>query len=124
MYAAWLGVKGMAMSFSFACSGVRQALRLLQHRQAVTTLFQLSGPPRLKRVFGIEIDTCQRCGGKPEIIASIEDPHVIATILSHLEKTAAEQAQPERPGPASVPGNITARRGIRGRSELRVRGIG
>ena len=29
---------------------------------------------RLKRVFGIEIDSGARCGGKLEVIASIEDP--------------------------------------------------
>jgi len=35
---------------------------------------------RLKRVFGIEIDTCQRCGGTLRIVASIEQPEVIAMI--------------------------------------------
>jgi hypothetical protein len=30
-------------------------------------------------VFGIEIDTCQRCGGTLRIIASIEQPEVIRT---------------------------------------------
>jgi hypothetical protein len=39
-------VNGTAISCSLACSGVRQALRLLQRRQAVTTLFQVSCPPR------------------------------------------------------------------------------
>ena len=43
---------------------------------------------RLKSVFGVEIDTCQRCGGNLKIIASIEQPEVIAKILSHLERTA------------------------------------
>ena len=38
---------------------------------------------RLKRVFGIEIDTCARCGGRLRIIASIEEPEVIAKILAH-----------------------------------------
>jgi len=52
---------------------------------------------RLKRVFGIEIDTCQRCGGTLRIIASIEQPEVIAKILSHLERTAPQQHQLERP---------------------------
>jgi hypothetical protein len=45
---------------------------------------------RLKRVFGIEIQCCARCGGKPRILASIEQPEVIATILSHLQSTAPE----------------------------------
>ena len=31
---------------------------------------------RLKRVFGIEIDRCARCGGRLKIIASIEEPWV------------------------------------------------
>jgi hypothetical protein len=52
---------------------------------------------RLKRVFGIEIEGCARCGGKLRIIARIEDPQVIAKILSHLERTAPEQYQTELP---------------------------
>jgi hypothetical protein len=39
---------------------------------------------RLKRVFGIDIETGSLCGGVVKIIASIEDPVVIAKILSHL----------------------------------------
>ncbi len=39
---------------------------------------------RLKRVFGIEIERCDRCGGTVKIIASIEDPEVIAAILEHV----------------------------------------
>ncbi len=38
---------------------------------------------RLKRVFGVEVEVCARCGGKLKIIASIEEPEVIAKILSH-----------------------------------------
>lgn len=58
---------------------------------------------RLKRVFGIEIDSCARCGGRLKIIASIEDPQVIAQILSHLERTAPDQYQCERPLGARAP---------------------
>jgi hypothetical protein len=39
---------------------------------------------RLKPVFGIELKSCTRCGGKLEGIASIEEPQVIAKILAHL----------------------------------------
>jgi hypothetical protein len=39
---------------------------------------------RLKRVFGIEIERCEQCGGAVKIIASIEDPQVIGRILEHL----------------------------------------
>ena len=40
---------------------------------------------RLKRVFGIDIATCRRCGGAVRIIACIEDPVVIEKIFSHLD---------------------------------------
>ncbi len=39
---------------------------------------------RLKRVFGIDIETCPACGGAVRIIASIEDPAVIGKILAHV----------------------------------------
>ncbi len=48
----------------------------------------MSWARRLKRVFGIEIEGCARCGGKLAILASIEEPEVIAKILSHLERSA------------------------------------
>ena len=41
---------------------------------------------RLKRVFNIDIEICQACGGAVRIIASIEDPIVIEKILTHLDK--------------------------------------
>ncbi len=44
---------------------------------------------RLKRVFDIDIETCSECGGDVRIIASIEDPVVIRTILAHLDKKGA-----------------------------------
>lgn len=43
---------------------------------------------RLKRVFSIDIETCDKCGGAVNIIASIEDPAVIQKILAHLDNTA------------------------------------
>ncbi len=44
---------------------------------------------RLKRVFDIDVETCSECGGDVKIIASIEDPVVIKTILAHLNKKGA-----------------------------------
>jgi hypothetical protein len=41
---------------------------------------------RLKRVFNIDVETCRDCGGTAKVIACIEDPVVIKTILAHLEK--------------------------------------
>ncbi len=39
---------------------------------------------RLKRVFGIQVQRCDRCGGSVKIIAAIEDAQVIGEILDHL----------------------------------------
>jgi hypothetical protein len=55
----------------------------------------MSWARRLKRVFGVEIECCARCGGELTIIASIEEPQLIAKILSHLERAAPEQSQSE-----------------------------
>ena len=47
---------------------------------------------RLKRVFSIEIETCSECGGDVRIVASIEDPVVIRTILAYLDKKGVNAA--------------------------------
>ena len=39
---------------------------------------------RLKRVFSIDAERCDHCGGAARIIACIEDPEVIDKILRHL----------------------------------------
>jgi hypothetical protein len=54
-------------------------------------------------VFGIEINTCARCGGKLKVIASIEEPELIAKILAHREKSAPDQSQCELPLGARAP---------------------
>jgi hypothetical protein len=36
---------------------------------------------RLKRVFGVEIEQCARCGGRLKVLASIEEPELIERIL-------------------------------------------
>jgi len=52
---------------------------------------------RLKRVFGIDIETCPACGGAMRIIACIEDPDVIEKILTHLDAKAPEPKATRRP---------------------------
>jgi hypothetical protein len=47
---------------------------------------------RLKRVFGIEIEQCARCGGRLEVIASIEEPELIERILAHRRGRGEEEA--------------------------------
>ena len=63
----------------------------------------MSWARRLQRVFGVEIQACARCGGKLAIIASIEEPAVIAKILAHLQGTLPEQYRPELPLGARAP---------------------
>jgi hypothetical protein len=53
---------------------------------------------RLKRVFGIDVETCTACGGAMRIVACIEDPAVIKAILAHL----AGKARPVHAPPASA----------------------
>jgi hypothetical protein len=53
----------------------------------------------LKRVFGIDIETCHLCGGKMKIITAIEDPLVIKKILEHL----GLPSKPLMPWPARGP---------------------
>jgi hypothetical protein len=58
---------------------------------------------RLKRVFGVEINACARCGGKLKVVASIEEPQLIARILAHIQKSAPDQHQAELPLGARAP---------------------
>lgn len=53
----------------------------------------------LKRVFGIDIETCPQCAGRMKIIAAIEDPAVIKKILEHL----GLPSKPPKPWPARGP---------------------
>lgn len=48
-------------------------------------------------MFGVEIEGCARCGGQLKLIANLEEPQLIAKILSHLECVAAEHSQSELP---------------------------
>jgi hypothetical protein len=50
---------------------------------------------RLKRVFNIDIEICNRCGGSVKVIACIEDQDIIDRILAHLRD--AELTTPSLP---------------------------
>ncbi|NRB37004.1 MAG: IS91 family transposase [Pseudomonadales bacterium] len=67
--------------------------------------YRMSWAERLKRVFNIDIEVCNLCGGKVKIIASIKDPLVIDKILTHLglnEDIIPPAFQlPEAQGPSS-----------------------
>jgi hypothetical protein len=63
----------------------------------------MSWAQRLKRVFRIDVETCQACGGAMKIIASIEDPAVIGKILAHLEQATPVREVVRLPGPRAPP---------------------
>ena len=46
----------------------------------------------MHRVFALDVLACPRCGGRLHIIATVQDP----AILAHLRRSGA----PEPPGPA------------------------
>jgi hypothetical protein len=58
---------------------------------------------RLKRVFAIDIETCQRCGGTLEAIASIEDPELIGRILAHRRERAEDDVRSTPFAPRAPP---------------------
>ena len=63
----------------------------------------MSWAQRLKRVFGIEIEACARCGGKLKILTNIDEPEIIAKILAHVQKMAPQQYLSELPLGARAP---------------------
>jgi len=58
---------------------------------------------RLKRVFDIDVETCRACGGAAKVVACIEDPVVIKTILAHLEKKAPMDSGMQIPASRAPP---------------------
>jgi hypothetical protein len=57
---------------------------------------------RVKQILGIDIETCAACGRAVRIIARIEDPDVVADILTHLDAKVAEREAP-RQSPCRAP---------------------
>jgi hypothetical protein len=53
---------------------------------------RMSWARRLKRVFGIEIEQCARCGGRLKVIASIEEAQLIERIVAHRRERGEEGA--------------------------------
>ena len=48
---------------------------------------------RLKRVFGIDDEVCDQCEEVVKLVACIENPVMIKSILGHLDKTAATKQE-------------------------------
>jgi hypothetical protein len=67
---------------------------------------------RLKRVFNIDIETCRACRGTVKVIACIEDPAVIKTILAHLkEKTTLSESTQLPESRATAPVSVQRKGG-------------
>ncbi len=58
---------------------------------------------RLKRVFGIDIETCPSCGGAVRIIACIEEREVIEKILTRFDAKGGAAAASRRPSCRAPP---------------------
>ena len=67
----------------------------------------------MRRAFEIDVLACPRCGGRMQLIATIEDPSVIRTILAHL----GLPSDVPQPRPPSAKAGCSKRR----RDELHVR---
>jgi hypothetical protein len=68
---------------------------------------------RLKRVFGIDIETCPACGRAVKVIACIEDPVVIKGILDHLKQKADANEPSPLPESRAPPTRLYARQNNR-----------
>lgn len=56
----------------------------------------------LKRTFAIDLQKCDRCGGRVRIIATITERAVIDKILSHLRLAAGHSAPASPRAPLAV----------------------
>ncbi len=67
----------------------------------------MSWAQRLKRVFKLDLSSCENCGGQVRVLACIEDPLVIGQILAHLATPppalTGESRRPEVRGPPPGP---------------------
>ena len=61
---------------------------------------------RLKRVFGIDIETCRACGGTVRIIACIEELAVIEKILTHPQEKLTSAPAGMRPASRAPPADL------------------
>jgi len=65
---------------------LQKAIHMSEEKSPAERRAAMTWAQRLKRVFNIDIETCNECGGHLRVIASIEDPEVIKQILDHLDR--------------------------------------
>jgi len=68
----------------------------------------MSWAQRLKRVFGSDLQTCERCGGHVRIVAAVEDPRAIRAILDHFAKHGALPQAHYKPDARGPPRAVAA----------------
>ena len=73
------------------------------HRSPDEKRRSMTWAQRLKRVFGIDVNTCGHCSGTVRIVASIEEPTAIRAILAHFAKHGALEKAHYRPAPRAPP---------------------
>jgi uncharacterized protein YbaR (Trm112 family) len=79
--------------------GDRRARADLAQSLAVTR----PGRELLRRTFEIDVLACPECGGRLRLLATIEDPAVVRTILSYLGiATKCPGPVPARPPPETM----------------------
>jgi hypothetical protein len=71
-------------------------------RSAIERHAAMTWAQRLKRVFGIDVESCVRCAGAVRVIASIEEPALIERILAHVREKGAK-VEPARGPPSTGP---------------------
>jgi hypothetical protein len=79
-----------ALRAAITPAGRGRGARYTDAERPVPKRVAMTWAQRLKRVFAIEIETCRRCGGKLEVIASIEDAALIERILAHRRERGEE----------------------------------
>ena len=64
----------------------------------------------MQRAFEIDVVACPRCGGRPRLIATVEDPRAIREILEALAFSTepVERAPPRQPVDAIRPTDVCA----------------
>jgi hypothetical protein len=77
-----------------------------QHQAPAEQRAAMTWAQRMKRVFGIDIETCRECGGAVRIIACIEDPVAIKKILAHLQGKDTSVPTSLRPASRAPPADL------------------
>lgn len=92
--------------------GHRRIATEAEEKTPAETHAAMNWAQRLKRVFDIDVQTCEACGRAVQIVAAIEDPVAIRKILDHLENQGAMPQAYHRPGVRAPPGQklVTALR--------------